>query len=55
VKTSPTPRAPAATERRDESREPLPTWRNTRPRANQETHSSDLARGRERWEAVLGR
>jgi hypothetical protein len=38
-----------------EPREPLPTWRNTSPRENQEADRDDLARGRERWETVLGR
>jgi hypothetical protein len=50
--------------RRDEERgpaprqgplEPLPTWRNTRPRANQEPDEQDLRRSRERFEALLGR
>jgi hypothetical protein len=35
--------------------EPLPTWRNTRPRGNPETDQSDLKRSRERFEALLGR
>jgi hypothetical protein len=35
--------------------EPLPTWRNTRPRANQEPDREDLKRSRERFEALLGR
>jgi hypothetical protein len=36
-------------------REQLPTWRNTRPRGNQDVHESDHARSVERFEAVLGR
>jgi hypothetical protein len=55
------------TDRRPESRagnppepqpqpsEPLPTWRNTRPRGNPEPDRQDLARSRERFEALLGR
>jgi hypothetical protein len=35
--------------------EPLPTWRNTRPRGNPEPDRQDLARSRERFEALLGR
>jgi hypothetical protein len=35
--------------------EPLPTWRNTRPRGNPETDRQDLERSRERFEALLGR
>jgi hypothetical protein len=37
------------------SREPLPTWRNTRPRGNPEPDRQDLERSRERFEALLGR
>ena len=40
---------------RQETPEPLPTWRNTRPRGNQEIHRQDLERSRERFEALLGR
>ena len=36
-------------------REQPPTWRNTRPRANQPLHERDHARSVERLEAVLGR
>jgi hypothetical protein len=50
------------TERRPKSRanaptkqEQLPTWRNTRPRGNPEPDKEDLARSRERFEALLGR
>ncbi len=54
------------TDRRPESRvektpkprsqsEPLPTWRNTRPRGNPEPDRQDLERSRERFEALLGR
>jgi hypothetical protein len=35
--------------------ETLPTWRNTRPRGNPEPDRQDLARSRERFEALLGR
>jgi hypothetical protein len=38
-----------------EQHEPLPTWRNTRPRGNPEPDRRDLERSRERMEAVLGR
>jgi predicted nucleic acid-binding Zn ribbon protein len=38
-----------------EAAEPLPTWRNTRPRGNPEPDEQDLARSRERFEALLGR
>jgi hypothetical protein len=40
---------------RPEAREPLPTWRNTRPRGNPQTDKQDLERSRERFEALLGR
>jgi hypothetical protein len=46
---------PEPTDDREEAREPLPTWRNTRPPENQEPDRNDLERSRERWEAVLGR
>jgi hypothetical protein len=38
-----------------EAVEPLPTWRNTRPRGNPEPDKRDLQRSRERFEALLGR
>jgi hypothetical protein len=38
-----------------EAREPVPTWRNTRPRGNPEPDRQDLERSRERFEALLGR
>jgi hypothetical protein len=41
--------------RRPEASEPLPTWRNTRPRGNPELDRQDLERSRERFEALLGR
>ncbi len=46
-----------ATERpnQHDRREQPPTWRNTRPRGNQELHERDHARSVERFEAVLGR
>lgn len=34
--------------------EPLPTWRNTRPRGNPEPDQRDMERSRERLEALLG-
>jgi hypothetical protein len=34
--------------------EPLPTWRNTRPRGNPEPDKRDLERSRERFESLLG-
>ena len=44
-----------ATERpKQHDREQPPTWRNTRPRGNQELHERDHARSVERFEAVLG-
>ena len=38
-----------------EQQEPLPTWRNTRPRGNPEPDQRDMERSRERLEALLGR
>jgi hypothetical protein len=52
------PRAKAPRRRaapRAEQQEPLPTWRNTRPRGNPEPDARDLERSRERLEALLGR
>jgi hypothetical protein len=40
---------------RAEQREPVPTWRNTRPRGNPEPDREDLERSRERFESLLGR
>jgi hypothetical protein len=40
---------------REEKQEPIPTWRNTRPRGNPEPDARDLERSRERLEALLGR
>jgi hypothetical protein len=40
---------------RPAEREPVPTWRNTRPRGNQEPDRRDLNRGVERLEMLLGR
>jgi len=42
-------------EARHDHHEPLPTWRNTRPRGNPDTDQRDLERSRERFEALLGR
>jgi hypothetical protein len=52
TKTAPRPEAEA---RPGEKQEPIPTWRNTRPRGNPEPDQRDLARSRERWESLLGR
>jgi hypothetical protein len=41
--------------RHQDAGEPLPTWRNTRPRGNPEPDRQDLERSRERFEALLGR
>jgi hypothetical protein len=43
------------TRRQQPATEPLPTWRNTRPRGNPEPDRQDLERSRERFEALLGR
>ena len=48
-------RTPRTRDARRETPEPLPTWRNTRPRGNQEVDRRDLERSRERFEALLGR
>ena len=40
---------------RPQASEQLPIWRNTRPRGNPEPDEQDLARSRERFEALLGR
>jgi hypothetical protein len=46
---------PRSGDKRQAPEEPVPTWRNTRPRGNPETDTKDLERSRERFEAVLGR
>jgi hypothetical protein len=52
----PESRADASRKRQQkEAPEPLPTWRNTRPRGNPEPDRQDLERSRERFEALLGR
>jgi hypothetical protein len=59
--TKPAPRTkrPAPTARARPNRQspldPLPTWRNTRPRGNPEVDARDLERSRERLEMLLGR
>jgi hypothetical protein len=56
--TKPAPDSKRAKRRRDprpDTPEPLPTWRNTRPRGNPEPDKRDLERSRERFEALLGR
>jgi hypothetical protein len=55
TKTERRPRRRAPTPSKQEAREPLPTWRNTRPRGNPEPDREDLARSRERFESLLGR
>ena len=45
-----------ATDRREgRTTEPLPPWRNTRPRGNPERDERDVARGLERFQMVMGR
>jgi hypothetical protein len=46
---------PGAAGTPQERTEQLPTWRNTRPRGNQEPDRQDLKRSEERLEALLGR
>ena len=46
---------PGNRQKRDSRQDPVPTWRNTRPRGNPETDRQDLERSRERFEALLGR
>ena len=53
LKTAPRPERRAEDDRA--KHEPLPTWRNTRPRGNPEPDRRDMERSRERWEALLGR
>jgi hypothetical protein len=53
VKTAPGVARPAP--RRDERRDPLPTWQNTRPRGNPEPDKRDVERSMERLEMLLGR
>lgn len=58
TKTDRRPKSRARKQRQgrpQEAAEPLPTWRNTRPRGNPEPDERDLARSRERFEALLGR
>jgi hypothetical protein len=40
---------------KEERREALPVWCNTRPRANPELHRHDLERSEARLEMVIGR
>jgi hypothetical protein len=47
-------KAPQRAARLDRREQP-PTWRNTRPRGNQQLDERDHARSVERFEAVLGR
>jgi hypothetical protein len=56
TKTAPPPEPkPRQAAPKKEQHEPLPTWRNTRPRGNPEPDARDLERSRERLEALLGR
>jgi hypothetical protein len=58
TKTDRRPKSRTSTPREgrpQEAVEPLPTWRNTRPRGNPEPDERDLQRSRERFEALLGR
>jgi hypothetical protein len=55
TKTDSRPQGRPRAQSRPETREPLPTWRNTRPRGNPEPDKQDLERSRERFEALLGR
>jgi hypothetical protein len=58
TKTERRPKSRAGTPRKrplKDTAEPLPTWRNTRPRGNPEPDRQDLERSRERFEALLGR
>ena len=59
TKTARRAKSSASTPRRGAPRqrpsEPVPTWRNTRPRGNPEVDASDLKRSRDRFEALLGR
>ena len=50
-----TARRPEVAARPEAAHEPVPTWRNTRPRGNPETDRRDFERSVERMEAVLGR
>ena len=52
---SDSPANAARTRETPKGAEPLPTWRNTRPRGNPETDRGDLERSRERFESLLGR
>ena len=57
TKTDRRPESPPGNppKQRPQAADPLPTWRNTRPRGNPEPDREDLARSRERFEALLGR
>jgi hypothetical protein len=55
TKTERRPQRRATAPSKQQAREPLPTWRNTRPRGNPEPDREDLARSRERFESLLGR
>jgi hypothetical protein len=55
TKTKRRPQSRSGARSNQEAREPLPTWRNTRPRGNPEPDRQDLERSRERFEALLGR
>jgi hypothetical protein len=55
TKTDRRPESRSGPQSKQDVREPLPTWRNTRPRGNPEPDREDLKRSRERFEALLGR
>jgi hypothetical protein len=55
TKTDRRPESPVEKTKPRSQSEPLPTWRNTRPRGNPEPDRQDLERSRERFEALLGR
>jgi hypothetical protein len=55
TKTERRPQRRATAPSKQQAREPLPTWRNTRPRGNPEPDREDLARSRQRFESLLGR
>jgi hypothetical protein len=55
TKTDPRPVSDSRRKTRESRPEPLPTWRNTRPRGNPELDARDLERSRERFESLLGR
>jgi hypothetical protein len=55
TKTDPRAESDPRRQTRRNRAEPVPTWRNTRPRGNPEVDARDLDRSRERFESLLGR